>query len=94
VLEKLKTLGKQVKKEVGVYQAVLKDKETPKLAKFFLGLAIAYALFPIDLIPDFIPILRYLDDAIILPILFLLAIKFIPKNIIEKHRKQINELPE
>lgn len=89
MLEKLKLLGKKVKREVKVYQLVFKDPKTPGIAKFFLGLTIAYALSPIDLIPDFIPIIGYLDDAIILPFLFFIALRFIPKEIIEKHRKQL-----
>lgn len=92
MLERLKVLGKKVKKEVEVYQSVLKDKDTPKIARIFLGIAIAYALSPIDLIPDFIPVVGYLDDAIILPILFLVAIKLIPKEVIEKHREQLIKL--
>lgn len=92
MLEKLKVLGKKIKREVKIYQLVLRDNKTPKLAKFFLWLAVAYALSPIDLIPDFIPIIGYLDDVVILPLLFLIALRFIPKEIIEKHRRQLNEL--
>ncbi len=92
MLETLKKLGARVKKEVKIYRLVLKDKETPKVAKFFLGLAVGYALLPFDLIPDFIPILGYLDDAIILPLLFFIALKFIPERIIKKHRKSIEEI--
>lgn len=94
MLKKLKALGKKVKREIKIYQLVLKDKNTPKPAKFFLGLAVAYALSPIDLIPDFIPLLGYLDDAVVLPLLFLIALKFIPKEIINKHRKQLVELED
>ncbi len=89
MIKKLKSFGKKLKKEIKVYQLVLKDKKTPRLAKFFLGLTIAYALSPIDLIPDFIPVLGYLDDAVILPLLFFISLKFIPKQIIEKHHRQL-----
>lgn len=80
------------KKEIQFYQAVLKDSRTPKLSKFFLGLAVGYALNPIDLIPDFIPILGYLDDLVIVPVLIFIAVKLVPKEIMRKHRMaQANE---
>ena len=62
--------------------------ETPILAKIFAGIAVAYALSPIDLIPDFIPVLGYLDDVIILPMFVVMTLKFIPKDMIEKYRKE------
>ena len=64
----------------------LKDKDTPVLAKIFAGITVAYALSPIDLIPDFIPVLEYLDDTILLPAFVALTIKFIPKDILERNR--------
>ena len=81
------TLLDRFKKEIKFYQAVLKDPRTPKLSKFFLGLAIGYALNPIDLIPDFIPVIGYLDDLIIVPVLIFIAIRLIPKEILQEHRK-------
>lgn len=92
MLNKLKLLGKRVKREIKVYQLVAKDKRTPRLAKIILGIAIGYALLPFDLIPDFIPVLGYLDDAIILPILFVIALKLIPKEIIEDHKKAVDQV--
>ena len=47
-----------------------------------------YALSPVDLIPDFIPVLGYLDDLILLPLLIALAVKFIPNEVLERNRKQ------
>lgn len=81
------TLIDRFKKEIEFYQAVLKDPRTPRLSKFFLGLAIAYALNPVDLIPDFIPVLGYLDDLIIVPALIFIAVKLVPKEILREHRK-------
>lgn len=66
----------------------LKDKETPVLAKVLAGITVAYALSPIDLIPDFIPVLGYIDDIILLPMLIVATIKFIPKNVLDRCRKQ------
>ncbi|MDF2522017.1 MAG: hypothetical protein K0R84_2645, partial [Clostridia bacterium] len=56
----------------------------PWYAKLAAGVTVAYALSPIDIIPDFIPVLGYLDDLIILPLLILLSIKLIPKEIMEQ----------
>nr|MBU1327608.1 DUF1232 domain-containing protein [Candidatus Omnitrophota bacterium] len=79
------------KKEIQFYQAVLKDPRTPKLSRFFLGLAVGYALNPIDLIPDCIPILGYLDDLVIVPVLIFIAVKLIPAEILREHRMVQND---
>jgi carbonic anhydrase len=59
------------------------------MAKFLLWLAIGYVLLPFDLIPDFIPVLGQLDDALIVPGLVYLALRMIPKEIITECRQQI-----
>ncbi len=56
---KLKSISKNVKREIKVYQLVRKDPRTPKLAKWLLGLAVGYLVTPIDLIPDFIPVIGH-----------------------------------
>jgi len=66
----------------------LKSKDTPLVAKILVGVTIAYALSPIDLIPDFIPVLGYLDDVIILPVLIALTIRLIPEKTLEQCRKE------
>lgn len=86
--EQLKKIEKNVKKEISIYQAVLGDKRTPLLGKFFLGLAVGYFFSPIDFIPDFIPILGHLDDLIIVPALLFIALKLIPKEIVEEHKRR------
>lgn len=58
-----------------------RNPEVPLLAKILIALVVAYALSPIDLIPDFIPVIGYLDDLLILPVGIWLAIKSIPDNI-------------
>lgn len=88
----LKTRANQLKTDIPALFIALKDKETPLLAKIFAGLTVAYALSPIDLAPDFIPVLGYLDDIILLPLLVALTIRFIPKEILEKHRKAAQDL--
>ncbi|HOW87076.1 MAG TPA: DUF1232 domain-containing protein [Candidatus Omnitrophota bacterium] len=86
MFEKLKSTLEKFKLELKTYQLVLKDSRTPRLAKFFLGMAVAYAVSPIDFIPDFIPILGHLDDVVIVPLLIVIALKLTPKTIIEECR--------
>ena len=83
----LKERAKKLKTDIPAIFLALKDKETPIIAKIFAGITVAYALSPIDLIPDFIPILGYLDDVILLPAFVALTIKFIPNDILEKNRE-------
>jgi uncharacterized membrane protein YkvA (DUF1232 family) len=59
------------------------------LARFFLGLLVAYALSPVDLIPDFIPVLGHLDDALILPLLVWLALRLVPREVLAECRKEV-----
>lgn len=86
---KLKEKVRVLKSELSILTVAYKDKRTPVLAKLLLGLTIGYMLSPIDLIPDFIPILGLLDDLIIVPLLIKLSISLIPKEIIEDAKKQI-----
>lgn len=65
----LKEQANKLKADIPAIFIALKKKETPILAKIIAGITVAYALSPIDLIPDFIPVLGYLDDIILLPIL-------------------------
>ena len=80
----LKKHAEKLKSEVPAVFLALKDKETPIVAKIFAGMTIVYALSPIDLIPDFVPVLGYLDDLLILPLLVALAVKFIPTDVWER----------
>ena len=66
----------------------LKDPRTPFLARVIIVCAVAYAVSPIDLIPDFIPILGQLDDLLILPALIVLAIKLIPPEVSARCRRE------
>ncbi len=82
----LKERAKKLKSDIPAIFLALKDKETPIIAKILAAVTVAYALSPIDLIPDFIPVLGYLDDLIILPALAALTIKLIPKEKFEECR--------
>ena len=64
----LKSKAQKVKTDLPAIFLSLKDHETPFIAKFFAAVTVVYALSPIDLIPDFIPLLGYLDDLVLLPV--------------------------
>jgi uncharacterized membrane protein YkvA (DUF1232 family) len=85
----LKHIPQHLKTEFAVYRLVLHHPQTPKFAKFLLGLAIAYVLLPFDLIPDFIPVIGHLDDALIVPGLIYLALKLIPSEVMAECRQKI-----
>ncbi len=89
MLRKLKEKVRVLKSELSILAVAYNDKRTPVLAKLLLGLTIGYMLSPIDLIPDFIPILGLLDDLIIVPLLIKLSISLIPKEVIVDAKKQI-----
>jgi len=86
---KLKAFGKKIKEEIEVYQLVRKHKKTPLMAKILLWIAIGYLFTPVDVIPDFIPVLGSLDDFIIVPALVILALKMIPKEVVEECRAKV-----
>jgi uncharacterized membrane protein YkvA (DUF1232 family) len=69
----LKERAQKLKTDIPAVFIAMKKKETPIGAKIIAGLTVAYALSPIDLIPDFIPVLGYLDDIILLPVLVTLT---------------------
>ena len=84
----LKERASSLKKDIPAVFLALKAKETPILAKIMAFLTVAYALSPVDLVPDFIPVLGYLDDVLILPALVALTVKLIPKEIFERYRQE------
>lgn len=78
--------AKNLKTDIPAVFFAIRHEKTPLPAKILGGITIIYALSPIDLIPDFIPILGYIDDLIILPLLVALTIKFISKDILDECR--------
>ena len=82
----LRKRAEQLKKDVPTVFLALGDKETPLIAKIFAGMTVIYALSPVDLIPDFVPVLGYLDDVILLPLLITLTIRLIPADKLEECR--------
>ena len=87
--ERSKETARSFKRELIVYQRVLRDERTPLSAKLFLALAIGYFCMPFDLIPDFIPVIGHLDDAIVIPALVFAALRLMPREIVSEHREQV-----
>lgn len=92
VISHLKSYAKKLKQNLFVLYLSYKDPRTPWYAKAVAICVVAYAFSPIDLIPDFIPILGYLDDLVIVPLGILLALKLIPSIIIQENLKAADEL--
>lgn len=90
MFSKLKSAVKRLKQEIHVYRLILKDKRTPILAKIFLWMALGYIFLPFDIIPDFIPIIGQLDDLVIVSTLIIIALKMIPKEVVEDCRAKAN----
>lgn len=86
MLEQLKTRAKALKNEIHALAIAFGDPRTPILAKAWLLVVVAYALSPIDLIPDFIPILGSLDDLVLLPLGIALAIRMVPAAVMADAR--------
>lgn len=88
----LKERAKKLKTDIPAVFIAMKKKETPVGAKIIAGLTVAYALSPIDLIPDFVPVLGYIDDIILLPALVTLTIRMIPADVFNVCRKEAEGL--
>ena len=84
----LKDRAKQLKTDIPAVFLALKRKETPWGAKVLAALTVGYALSPIDLIPDFVPVLGYLDDLIILPAMVALTVRLIPAEVMAACRAE------
>jgi uncharacterized membrane protein YkvA (DUF1232 family) len=80
--------AKRLKRQLWALYLSLKDPQTPALARVVIICAIAYAVSPIDLIPDFIPVLGQLDDLIILPALIAWALRLIPPEVSARCRRE------
>jgi uncharacterized membrane protein YkvA (DUF1232 family) len=93
----VRTAVKRIRREVRVWSLVLKDPRTPRVSKLLLGAALAYLVSPVDLVPDFIPVLGQLDDLVIVRGLVWLAMRSIPRDVMvecrEKARRQESDLP-
>jgi uncharacterized membrane protein YkvA (DUF1232 family) len=92
-LRKLKQNAYKLKKNLIVMYYAYQNPGTGIIPKIIILAALGYALSPIDFIPDFIPVLGYLDDLIIIPLLIFLAVKLIPKPVLEEAKKKAENEP-
>ncbi len=86
MLKKAKAWAKALKRDVIALWLAARDPRVPLTAKLVAGAVAAYALSPVDLIPDFIPILGYLDDLILVPLGIVIAIRLIPDELMSEFR--------
>jgi len=93
-MKSLRIWASKLRSETLILFRASKDPHTPWLAKAFIVLVVAYALSPIDLIPDFIPVIGYLDDLILIPLGIYLGTKMIPPEILEKYRREMDSPQE
>lgn len=87
IISRIKTWARNLKQELVALQISLTYKLVPWYVKALIIMTIAFALSPIDLIPDFIPIIGLLDDIILVPMLIYLIIKLMPPGVLEECRK-------
>jgi uncharacterized membrane protein YkvA (DUF1232 family) len=92
VLKQLKKRARHLKAETFALYLAARHTGTPWYAKLFVAAIVAYALSPIDLIPDFIPILGYVDDLVLIPLGLTLAIKMIPPPVMSECRVRAQEV--
>ncbi|MBU6368762.1 MAG: DUF1232 domain-containing protein [Burkholderiales bacterium] len=89
LFDTLERWAQRVKQDGLMLWFACKHPQTPWLAKAIAAVAVAYALSPIDLIPDFIPVLGYLDEALLLPAMVWLAVKCLPKAVKDECQRQV-----
>ena len=90
-IERWKRRAKQLEIETYALYLAYKDPRVPWYAKVFAACVVGYTLSPIDLIPDFIPVLGYLDDLLLVPLGVTLALKIIPKPVLDQCRERARE---
>jgi len=91
MLKRITQWARRVKRDAVALWIAARDPRTPLIAKAVAAAVAAYALSPIDLIPDFIPVLGYLDDLLIVPAGIALAVRLIPADLMSDFRRQADE---
>ncbi|MDR5738972.1 YkvA family protein [Caballeronia sp. LZ016] len=86
IFETIRTWARRIKRDAMTLWFAYRNPATPLFVKLLCVFVVGYALSPVDLIPDFIPVLGYLDDALLLPGLIWLAIRLLPAGIVQESR--------
>ena len=94
MIAKLKEAARKLRTETRALLIAARDPRTPWLARLLVVGIVAYAASPIDLIPDFIPVIGYLDDLVLVPAGIILAIKIIPAAVLAESRERANSATE
>lgn len=92
MIERWKGWARQLKVETYTLYLAYRDPRVPWYAKAFAACVVAYAFSPIDLIPDFVPLLGYVDDLFLVPLGIVLALKMIPAEVLEENRGRAREI--
>lgn len=92
MFDRWKRHARRLKQEVYALYLVYRDPRVPWYARLFAACVVGYAFSPIDLIPDFIPILGYLDDLVLVPLGIALALRMIPPNVMAESRIRAEEV--
>ena len=94
MMDRLKRWAKALKRDTLALYLAARDPRTPWYAKAFAAMVVAYALSPVDLIPDFIPVIGYLDDILLVPLGLWIAMRLIPTDVIEDCRDRAADLSQ
>ena len=94
MLDGLKARARGLKRETYALYLVARDPRTPWYAKVLAGAVVAYALSPVDLIPDFVPVLGYLDDLVIVPVGIALVLRLVPAEVLADCREEAHRRAE
>lgn len=89
MIGKLRSFARALKAEIAVLASAVCDPRTPLAAKILGAIVVAYAVSPIDLIPDFIPVIGYLDDLILVPLGLWAVRRMIPAEVMAEHRTRV-----
>ena len=83
-MSKFKNTADAINRKIGAMYIAMKRDDTPLYAKLACGLCVFYAVSPLDIIPDFVPVLGAVDDVVVLPFLMWLAVKLMPQDIMDR----------
>ncbi len=92
IIEQWKGQARKLKIEVYALYLAYRDPRVPLYARVFAGCIVGYTFSPIDLIPDFIPVIGYLDDLVLIPLGIKIALSMIPKNVMSESREKAREI--